>query len=146
MPLNGNGDTILMTRHSNEQAEKGKETILLAEDDELVRNMAVAILQHVGYEVIVASDGDDAITKYRNHAGKINLILFDLVMPKKHGKEAYDEIRKIKPDIKVLFTSGYIPEINRQKKLSDSNAFFIFKPYLPSVLLQKVRNILDGTS
>lgn len=131
-------------RYSNEQTEKVKETILLAEDDELVRNMALAILQHVGYEVIVAQDGDDAIAKYKDHAEKIGLLLFDLVMPKKNGNEAYNEIKKLKPNIKVLFASGYLPEINRQKKLADTNAFFIFKPYLPSVFLQKVRKILDG--
>ncbi|NVN92933.1 MAG: response regulator [Desulfuromonadales bacterium] len=127
-----------------EQLAKGKETILLAEDDESVRNMAVALLQHFGYEVIVAIDGDDAIHKFHEYKERINLLLFDLIMPKKSGKAAYDEIRKLNPDIKVLFASGFIPEITKQKKLAGDNVAFIFKPYLPTVFLQKVRNILDG--
>ncbi len=121
----------------------GKKTILLAEDDESVRNMAMALLQYFGYEVITAIDGEDAIAKYKEHAGKIHLLLFDLVMPQKTGKEAYDEIRKLQPDIKVMFTSGYIQEIAKEKILADPHAAFILKPYLPTFFMQKVQNILD---
>jgi len=121
----------------------GKETILLAEDDESVRNMAMALLQHFGYEVIVAIDGEDAVMKYKEHAEKIHLLLFDLIMPKKTGNEAYDEIRRLKSDIKVMFASGHIQETAKQKILTNNNATFIFKPYLPTVFLQKVRYILD---
>lgn len=128
-----------------EQLAKGKETILLAEDDESVRNMAVAILQHFGYEVIEAVDGEDAVIKYRKNREKINLLLFDLVMPKKSGNDAYDEIRKLNPEIKVLFASGIIPEITRQKSLAGNKVAFIYKPYQPTAFLQKVRNILDGS-
>jgi len=81
--------------------------------------------------------------KYKEHAGKIHLLLFDLVMPKKTGKEAYDEIRKLQPDIKVMFTSGYTQEIEKEKILADPHAAFILKPYLPTIFMQKVQNILD---
>jgi len=121
----------------------GKETILLAEDDESVRNMAMALLQHFGYEVITAIDGEDAVMKYKEHAEKIHLLLFDLVMPKMTGNEAYNEIKKLKPDIKVMFTSGYIQEIAKNKILADPNAAFILKPYLPTIFMQKVQSILD---
>jgi CheY-like chemotaxis protein len=121
----------------------GKETVLLAEDDESVRNMAMALLQHFGYEVIVAIDGEDAVMKFKEHAEKIHLLLFDLVMPKKTGNEAYDEIRRLKSDIKVMFASGNIQETTKQKILANKNATFIFKPYLPTVFLKKIRNILD---
>lgn len=123
----------------------GSETILLAEDDEAVRNMAAAILQHFGYEVIVAVDGEDAVQKYHENAKRIHLLLFDLVMPKMSGQEAYDEIRKHTPGIKVVFASGHTPEIIRQRKLVGENALLIFKPYLPSIFIQKVRSALDGT-
>ena len=85
----------------------GTETILLAEDDEVVREIAIEILEDFGYEVIVAVDGEDAVQKYLENRKRIQLLLFDLIMPKKTGKEAYDEIRKVEPDIKVIFTSGY---------------------------------------
>lgn len=126
------------------QSGQGRETILLAEDDEAVRNMAEAILQHFGYEVIVAVDGEDAVQKYLKHAEKISLLLFDLVMPKMSGQEAYGEIKKHAPNIKVVFASGHTPEIIKQRKLVDENALLIFKPYLPSVFLQKVRSALDS--
>jgi signal transduction histidine kinase/DNA-binding response OmpR family regulator len=122
----------------------GSETILLAEDDESVRNMAAAILQHFGYEVILAVDGEDAVRKYHENADKIHLLLFDLVMPRMNGQEAYDEIRKHAPEIKVLFASGHTPEIIRQRRLVGENALLIFKPYLPSIFLQKVRSALNG--
>ena len=127
-----------------EQSGQGRKTILLAEDDEAVRNMAEAILQHFGYEVIVAVDGEDAVQKYLEHAERINLLLFDLVMPKMSGQEAYVEIKKHAPNIKVVFASGHTPEIIKQRKLVDENALLIFKPYLPSVFLQKVRSALDS--
>jgi signal transduction histidine kinase/DNA-binding response OmpR family regulator len=122
----------------------GSETILLAEDDESVRRMAAAILQHFGYEVIVAVDGEDAVRKYHENADKIHLLLFDLVMPKMNGQEAYDEIRKHAPGIRVVFASGHTPEIIRQRRLVGEDALLIFKPYLPSIFLQKVRSALDG--
>lgn len=127
-----------------EQSGQGGKTILLAEDDEAVRNMAEAILQHFGYEVIVAVDGEDAVQKYLEHAERINLLLFDLVMPKMSGQEAYVEIKKHAPNIKVVFASGHTPEIIKQRKLVDENALLIFKPYLPSIFLQKVRSALDS--
>lgn len=131
------------TKAGPTSGERGKQTILLAEDDESVRNMAQAVLQHFGYDVIVAVDGEDAVSSFREHGNKISLLLFDLVMPKKNGREAYEEIKRLKPDIKVLFASGFVPEITRQRLVADRNESFILKPYLPSLFLQKVRAILE---
>jgi CheY-like chemotaxis protein/two-component sensor histidine kinase len=122
----------------------GTETILLAEDDEVVREIAVEILQDFGYEVIVAVDGEDAVRKYLKNRKRIHLLLFDLIMPKKTGKEAYDEIRKIEPDIKVIFASGYPPEIIRQKGLVDDDITLTCKPLSQRDLLHNVRIELDG--
>jgi len=127
-----------------EQPERGTETILLAEDDESVRNLTVAILENFGYEVIVALDGEDAVHKFLENGERIKLLLFDLIMPKKSGKEAYDEIREIKPDIKVIFASGYSPEILRRQGLDSDNILFSSKPYSPADLLRKVRTLLDN--
>ncbi len=121
----------------------GTETILLAEDDEAVRILTKAVLTEYGYRVIEAQNGEDAVLKFRENSGSIQLLLFDLIMPKKTGTEAFDEIRKIAPDIKVLFSSGYAPERLQQKIFSEEDAKIIEKPVSPQKLLQMVRSLLD---
>jgi CheY-like chemotaxis protein len=115
----------------------------MGEDDEDVRNVLVSILGTYGYNVISAIDGSDAVHKYRKHKDQVELLLFDLVMPKKTGREAYEEIKKMRPGIKALFSSGYPPGIIRERALLDDHAAVIFKPISPSRLLEKVRNALD---
>jgi CheY-like chemotaxis protein/two-component sensor histidine kinase len=123
---------------------RGTETILLAEDDKPVRNLVKTVLEEYGYKVIAAVDGEDAVNKYRENRDKIELLLFDLIMPKKTGKEAYDEIGKIKPDIKIIYSSGYAPDIIRQRALVHDQVTVAFKPLSPKDLLKKVRSVLDG--
>jgi PAS domain S-box-containing protein len=121
----------------------GTETILLAEDDAQLRKLCVTILEQMGYTVIAAKDGEEAVTKFMEQKDRIRLLLFDIIMPKKNGKEAYDEIKKIKPSVPVVFVSGYAPEIIRQKALIDEGESIITKPVSPQVLLKKVREMLD---
>ena len=125
------------------QPAGGTETILLAEDDESVRNMAVTLLRNFGYDVIVAVDGDDAVNKYHECRDRVKLLLFDMIMPGKNGKAAYDEIRAIDPDVRVIFTSGYATDAAHQKSLLGDNALLISKPYVPTNLLATVRSVLD---
>jgi len=124
----------------------GAETILLAEDNETVRNMVRSLLGSFGYEVIAAIDGEDAVTKFRENRDQIQLLLFDMVMPKKSGMDAYDEIRTIEPDIKVIFASGYATDAVHQRALVDPHVIFISKPYLPSNLLSMVRKLLNRST
>ncbi len=126
-----------------ESPRRGTETILLAEDDETVRTMTKAILEEFGYTVIAAVDGQDAINKYKENKDRIKLLLFDIIMPTKSGKEAYDEIRAIQPDIKILFQSGYAPDLVRQKVLLEGKMPVVFKPVTPNMLLKQVRSVLD---
>lgn len=121
----------------------GTETILLAEDDAAVRAITRKVLEDFGYKVITAHDGQDAVDKYRENKDRIQLLLFDLIMPKKSGKGAYDEIRAIRPDIKILFQSGYAPDVVRQKVLLEEKMALVFKPVSPIMLLKQVRNVLD---
>jgi signal transduction histidine kinase/ActR/RegA family two-component response regulator len=121
----------------------GTETILLAEDNETVRNMVQSLLGSFGYEVIVAVDGEDAVNKFLEKRDQIQLLLFDVVMPKKSGMDAYDEIRRIEPGIKVIFASGYATDAVHQRALADPHVIFISKPYLPSNLLSLVRKLLN---
>ncbi|MDD2733343.1 MAG: response regulator [Desulfuromonadaceae bacterium] len=128
---------------NHKQSVRGAETILLAEDEESLRNMSQSLLESFGYTVISAVDGEDAVKKFRENRKQIRLLLFDVVMPKKNGIDAYDEIRAIKPDIKVIFASGYSTEAVQQKALTNENVISIAKPYLPSNLLALVRSVLD---
>jgi PAS domain S-box-containing protein len=128
---------------AEERPRGGTETILLAEDDETVRIMTKAILEEVGYTVIAAVDGQDVVNKYKENKDRITLLLFDILMPKKSGKEAYDEIRAIQPDVKILFQSGYAPDLVRQKLLLEDTMPVVFKPVTPMMLLKQVRSVLD---
>lgn len=127
-----------------EQLSKGTETILLAEDDEALRKLVSSVLEEFGYTVIMAADGEDAIDKFRANSGRIDLLLFDMVMPGVTGKEAYDEIRAVRPDIRVIFSSGYAPEILRNRISLGDEVSVIFKPVSPAELLKKVRSVLDS--
>jgi len=122
----------------------GMETILLAEDDKTVREMTTLLLQDFGYKVITAVDGQDAVKQFSENSDRINLLLFDLIMPEKTGKDAYDEIRKMRPDIKIIFASGYDPDMVRQKALLEQNVPVVYKPVSMAALLKKIRSVLDN--
>lgn len=126
--------------------EKGTETVLLAEDDETVRRSTKEILEHWGYEVIEAENGEDAIKVFNENMDKIQILILDVIMPKMNGKEAYEEIKKIKPDIKALFMSGYTANIIHKKGILEEGINFISKPVSPNELLRKVREVLDQDS
>ncbi|MBM4054216.1 MAG: PAS domain S-box protein [Planctomycetes bacterium] len=121
----------------------GTETILIAEDEEEIRHLVKMVLETAGYTVITAVNGKDAISKYTKNREKIQLLLFDVIMPGKNGKEAYDAIRKKTPGIKVLFTSGYSEDMVEKKIILKEGLHFIPKPVSPSELLKKVREALD---
>ncbi|MBT0654592.1 PocR ligand-binding domain-containing protein [Geomobilimonas luticola] len=121
----------------------GKETILLAEDDPAVRTLVSTILSSSGYEVILAEDGDEAIEKFKQHHDKINLLLIDMIMPKKNGRETVEEIQRIKPGVKVLFTSGYTADFIQRRGVSEEGIELLMKPVQPTILLRKLREILD---
>jgi PAS domain S-box-containing protein len=120
----------------------GTETILLAEDEESIRELMSEELMSAGYAVIVANDGEDAIQKFTKNADKIHLLM-DVIMPKKSGKEAYEAIKQMKSSIKALFLSGYSADIIQKKGLLDTGLNFVYKPITPTGLLQKVREVLD---
>lgn len=121
----------------------GTETILLAEDDEGVRVFTKALLQKFGYTLIEAVDGEDAIHKFKENYDSIQLLLVDVIMPKKNGKEVFDEIRKVKADMRVLFMSGYTADIIHKKGIVEDGLDFVLKPVSPQELLRKVREVLD---
>lgn len=123
----------------------GSETVLIAEDNEPVRILVRNILSEYGYNVIESADGEDAVVKIRTCVNHVHLLLLDVILPKIDGKSVYEEIRKIKPDIKVLFMSGYTTDIVQKHGIFENEFNFLQKPVMPHVLLGKVRDVLDAT-
>jgi PAS domain S-box-containing protein len=123
---------------------RGTETILVAEDDENVRNIVVGILEAYGYQTIVAVAGDDAVEKFKQNRDRISLAFLDAIMPRKNGWQVFEEIERIRPGTKILFTSGYTDEIIKNEKILAERAQILTKPVPPSLLLTKVREVLDG--
>jgi len=123
---------------------KGTETILLAEDDENVRDFIGKTLEIYGYKVIAAVDGEDATNKFMNNSKNIDMLIFDVRMPKKNGKDAYHLIEKMKREIKTIFLSGYAEDSFPQSILRGNHVSFIQKPISPEKLLKKIRAMLDS--
>lgn len=120
----------------------GYETILLAEDDDIVRDATVAILEYGGYRVITAENGEEAVRLFKeNH---IDMLLLDVIMPGMNGVEAYRIIKEIAPDIRVLFTSGYIAEVLDKELIQAKEVRLLHKPIPPDTLLKVVREVLDA--
>jgi len=120
----------------------GDELILVAEDDKEVRGFMCDVLKRYGYRIIEAVDGEEAVSSFRDH-GDIDLVILDSVMPKRNGREAYEEIRGIDPRARVLFMSGYTRDIVLDKGVEEGKFDFIAKPLLIDKLLARVREILD---
>jgi DNA-binding response OmpR family regulator len=121
----------------------GSETILVAEDDKKLRTLAEIILKQHGYHVILAEDGEDAISKFMTHKDEIHLVILDMIMPKKSGIQVDNEIKKIKPDIKSFFASGYTADKIAGTDTCDKELELIMKPWSPKALLRKVREVLN---
>jgi CheY-like chemotaxis protein len=121
----------------------GTETILIGEDDTHVRSLLKEVLSHAGYHIIEAFDGNDTVEVFNKTKDNIHLLLLDVIMPKKNGKEVYAEIRKVKSDMKALFLSGYSSDIIHRKGILEDGLNFISKPVSPDELLIKVRDVLD---
>jgi CheY-like chemotaxis protein len=121
----------------------GTETVLLAEDDADVRKVTRTMLQRAGYTVIEAADGVEALNKFREYQDRIHLVILDVIMPRMNGKAVYDELRKLRPDIKTLFTSGHTGDVIHKKGIIEEGMSFLSKPASLTELLQKVRDVLD---
>lgn len=124
--------------------EGGDETILLAEDDGTVMEMEAKLLQTYGYKVIKAANGSEAIEKFMSARDEIRLLILDIMMPNKGGLGVAEAARKVRPDIVVLFNSGYPLDLLQKKGLLAGNVHFFTKPIAPRELLRMVRELIDG--
>lgn len=118
------------------------ETILLIEDEFNVRNYIKTVLQEFNYSVIEAANGQEGIEKYLENKDKIKLIILDVIMPVKNGKETIEEIKRINPDIRYIFISGYTSDILSERGLIDEKIEYLTKPISPTNLLQKISSLI----
>jgi len=121
-----------------------QETVLVVEDEEMVRNLAVKLLDHRGYQVLSASSGAEALALVEHHEGPIDLLLTDVVMPHMDGRELADRALDRRPGMKVLYTSGYTKNLISQHGVRSEDVSFIAKPYSLGTLAARVREVLDG--
>lgn len=129
----------------NVQGDKliGNETVLVVEDDPAIRHLTETTLGELGYKVVLANDGMHAVERFKENRETVDIIIMDIVMPKKSGIEAYTEIKKICPEAKVLFMSGYSQDLLRNKGIINIGEELILKPVQPLELARKVRSMLD---
>lgn len=126
-----------------EQAWTGTETILVVEDNEALREIASLVLAAAGYQVILASDGEEGVRLFTIHQREIAVVVFDIIMPRLSGREAYSRVSAIKPGIPVIFTSGHTEESVSITESIQAGASYLQKPYSPKSLCQAVREALD---
>jgi CheY-like chemotaxis protein len=125
-------------------AAPGTETILLVEDEPALRGLTRRILESGGYTVIEASHGLEALERLEAHTGPLDLVLTDVVMPGMNGRELAGRVLERRPDVRVLYASGYTDDAILRHGVLDAASRFISKPYTPSELKRKVREVLDG--
>jgi PAS domain S-box-containing protein len=123
---------------------RGEETVLLAEDEDQVRALARLVLQRHGYAVLEARHGQEAIRVAGDHAGPIHLLVSDVVMPHVGGRELAERLAASRPTMRVLFMSGYTDDTVVRHGIRDAETAFLQKPFSPTALARKVREVLDA--
>lgn len=144
LPIHESGPATDDEKAAAPPVRGGSETILVAEDEASVRQLLDTVLTEAGYEVVLAEDGQDAIEKFAGRRDGIQLVLMDLIMPRKGGREAADEIRGLRPGVKVLFSSGYSPDLVEARGAGRESFELVMKPVAPLDLLRRVRELLDS--
>jgi CheY-like chemotaxis protein len=129
---------------SSKEDLNGTETVLVAEDEDMVRGLATEVLAMHGYKVLEAANGGAALLICERHPGPIDLLLSDVIMPEMSGPDLKKRLEQVKPEMKVLYMSGYTDGAIVQQGVLRDNASFIQKPFAPDALARKVRKVLDN--
>ena len=125
-------------------ASSGDKRILLAEDEEVLRSLVSSTLEFAGYQVVQASNGEEALSRFEEGGGEFDMIVTDVVMPSMGGRELVQAVKRSKPDMKVLYLSGHIADDELQEEITRKGSPFLPKPFKPSELTRRVMEILDG--
>ena len=137
-------DEIEILVENNPVASRGTETLLLAEDDESIRALGARVLGSLGYNVLVARTGREALRIVAEYKGTIDLIATDVVMPEMNGSQLVEKVLEARPEIRVLFMSGYTDDEVMRRGVIDGQTAFLQKPFTPDMLARKVREVLDA--
>ncbi|MGA7796485.1 MAG: response regulator [Candidatus Acidiferrales bacterium] len=124
----------------------GTETILLADDHDGICEMAQSVLTAKGYHVLLAHDGEEAVEVFTAHRNRISLVLLDVIMPRKNGPEVFAAIKALNPGVSVVFATGYSNETAALADLVERGVAVLRKPYSPSVLCRRIREVLDAAA
>jgi len=125
------------------ETPRGHETVLIVEDDELTRNVTGLVLEELGYRLLEAQNGTEAMEMNRTFAGDIHLLLSDIVMPDGNGVSWSQRLTKDRPSLSTLFISAHTREGLQQDGIPDPGPDFLQKPFHPDALARKIRDILD---
>ncbi|MDD2365303.1 MAG: PAS domain S-box protein [Desulfuromonadaceae bacterium] len=142
--LDSTPDTVEKNVAKNQEDYQEGDYILLAEDNETTRTLTKEILEEFGYMVVEAVDGEDAIEKFKGHENHISLVLLDVIMPRKNGREVYDAIKAISPEAPILFCSGYAKDVVVSQGGVEQWMNYLPKPFTPKELLMKIREVLTN--
>ncbi|WP_049759732.1 response regulator [Pelobacter propionicus] len=126
------------------QMARGSETLLVVDDEAPIREYLKLYLTELGYGVLLARDGQEAVDLFREQMHEIDLVLMDVILPNKNGREAASEIREMRNDCKIIFSSGYPHDLVHGRRLLDHGEHLLMKPLTPTELAVKVRAVLDG--
>lgn len=134
------------SKPSEQALRGGTETILLAEDHEGLREVASTALEACGYHVMIANDGEAAVRMFHEHRHEIALVVLDIVMPRLGGREAASLMRAVRPELPVIFTTGYSADNEALSKVVETGGALLQKPYDPKKLARRVRELLDHSA
>jgi CheY-like chemotaxis protein len=123
---------------------RGTGTVLFVDDEESVRSVVKAMLESAGFTVLLAADGVEGVTVFREHADEIIVVLLDMTMPRKGGEEAFREMRAIRPDATVVLCSGYTEQDAIERFAPEGLAGFLQKPFQLDALVAKIRSVMEA--
>jgi CheY-like chemotaxis protein len=138
-------EAVVCPVESAAKQPRGSETLLIAEDDDVLRALGARVLGSLGYKVLVARTGAEALQIVAEYDGAIDLIATDVVMPGMNGSHLVEKVLEARPGIRVLFMSGYTDDEVMRRGVIDGKTAFLQKPFTPDLLAHKVREVLDGS-
>ncbi len=144
LPASAREAVLAEVRHAPATVQKGQETVLLVDDEEMIIDVGRGMLGELGYTVMAALSGPEALEVYRQNPGRIDIVIMDMIMPGLGGGETFDRLKRINPNVKVLLSSGYSINGQASKIMERGCDGFIQKPFTLMQLSAKIREILDG--